>query len=304
MVNDRMEAVCIACGLIQRPENVEAYLLRVGGEASHTSALRRVGLAHEGSLIGFEGGLGSLGYEGRRLSSKLEAKFLRLQRLQRLQPRMGRAESFVEGERALLRACTCLELPSPMLLRALHLYRRALHSLEGRAPSRPTIPALAAACLTVALSSWGRGAATSREVIKVFKALGHRVGFNSLSRATSWVKRALSLKVPLRHPSTYLPFIVEEALARRGGASAEVKADVLRIARRLLDRLPQRAVGGRAPRIMAAAAVYGAVKVVERRLKARRLVTQKTLSEVVNAAEYSIRAHYSKLFKPLLEEVA
>lgn len=304
MVNDRMEAVCTACGLIQRPENVGAYLLRVGGEASHASPLRRVGLAHAGSLIGFEGGLGSLGYAGKRLGPKLEARFLRLQRLQRLQPRMGRAESFVEGERTLLRACAYLGLPSLMLSRALHLYRRALRSLEGQAPSRLTIPTLAAACLTIALSSWGRGAVTSREVIKAFKELGHRVSFSSLSRVTPWVKRALSLRVPPKHPSTYLPFIVEEALARRGGASAEVKADVLRIARRLLDRLPQRAVGGRAPRIMAAAAVYGAAKVVERRLKARGLVTQKTLSEVVDAAEYSIRAHYSKLFKPLLEEVA
>ncbi len=297
VINDRMEAVCTVCGLVQ---GCEERAVSAGSLTLHSSPAKRIGVAHGGSLIGFKPADSTSGL--REVGPALRAKIARLRQLQKLQPRLGRAEGVVEGERALMRACAHLNLPSSVLWRALHLYRRALSLPQIYAPSRLAKPLLAAACLTIALSTWSHGGVvTSRKVVEVFKELGHRVNFNALSKAVVWIRKALGLRLSSRQPQAYLSFIVEEALSKRIYVSPEVKAEVLKEAMGLLSKLPRRSVGGKAPRILAAAAVYAASKRVEAKLGLRGLVTQKELSQVVGVAEFSIRAHYSKLFKPLLE---
>lgn len=287
------ELVCTACGLVQPGEGT----WNVREALAHSSPTRRVGIAHAGSVIGSEGGL-SLNDRAGLLSPLSRARLQRLKRLQQIQPRMGRAEGVVGGERALMRACTYLGLPSSMLWRALHLYRRALSPLQASARQRVPRTALAAACLAAALLSSGNGAVTSKEVLKVFRAMGHRVNFNNFSKAMVYIKRSLGLSVAPRHAYSYLPYIVEEALS---GMEAEVRARVLRRAKELLDKLSKRGLGGRAPRILAAAAVYAASKIVEKETGVGKLVTQKVLSRVIGVAEFSVRTHYLKFFKPLLE---
>ena len=296
VVNDRMEAVCTVCGLVQ---SCEGPVMSAGSLTMHSSPANRIGVAHGGSVIGFKpvDSTSKL-----KANPALRTKIARLRQLQRLQPRLGRAEGVVEGERALMRACAHLNLPSFVLWRSLHLYRRVLSLPQLYAPSRLAKPLVAAACLTIALSTWSHGGeVTSRKVVEVFKELGHRVNFNALSKAVVWIRRALGLRLLLRQPQAYLSFIVEEALSGRVYVPSEVKAEVLKEAMGLLNRLPQRSVSGKAPRILAAAAVYAASKRVEAKIGLKRLVTQKELSQVVGVAEYSIRSHYSKLFKPLLE---
>ncbi|MEM4700246.1 MAG: hypothetical protein QXT74_04770 [Candidatus Nezhaarchaeales archaeon] len=288
------ELVCTTCGLVQSEGGEGVW--SIGEALGHSSPTKRIGIAHAGSVIGFEEGLGLINKVG-ILSPGLKSKFLRLKRLQQIQPRGGRAEGVAEGERALMRVCAYLGLPSSILWRALHIYRRAAASLKSNIRLCVTRTALAAACLTAAVLTSNQGAVTPKRVIETFRAMGHRVNFNSFSKAMIYIKRSLGLSIAPRGAHTYLSYIVEAAL---GQVNAEVKAKVLGLAKDLLDKLPREALGGRAPRILAAAAVYAAAKVVEGEVGAKRLVTQKSLSKVVGVAEFSIRLHFSKLFKPLL----
>jgi len=288
--NPQMEPVCATCGLIQLAKGEATWTS--GKALTHSCPPKRVGGFHAGSSIGFKGGSG--------LSM---AKFLKLRRLQRVQPRKGRAESIVEGERALLRACSQLGLSSPVLWRALHLYRRAVSTSNALLRQNVAKPTLAAACLSIALSSGLQGGVvTSKKIVELFKEMGHRVSFNSVSRAMVYVRKALGLKLTSRKPHSYLPFIVEEALSKRGRVDSVVKASILRRARELLDMVSRREVVGKAPRILAAAAVYAASKIVEVEAGIKKnLITQRVLSQIVGVAEFSIRLHYCRIFKPLVE---
>ncbi|MCX8204545.1 MAG: hypothetical protein N3H31_02705 [Candidatus Nezhaarchaeota archaeon] len=289
------ELVCTTCGLVQ-PEGGEA-LWSIEEALAYSSPARRVGVAHAGSAIGLEVGLGLIN-RARPLSPCLKTKLLRLKHLQQIQPRRGRAEGVAGGERALMRVCAYLELPSSVLWRALYVYRRALGSLQTHARLGVTKTALAAACLAAAVFKSNQGAVTSKTVLEAFKAMGHRVNFNNFSKAMIYIKKSLGLSLMPRHAHSYLPYIVEEAISEGG---AEVKAKVLRQAKELLDKLPSRGLGGRSQRIIAAAAVYAAAKIVEKEVGMGKLVTQRTLSKIIGVAEFSIRLHYSELFKPLLK---
>lgn len=288
------ELVCTACGLVQA-EGGEG-MWSVEEALGHSSPIKRIGVARAGSVIGLEEGLG-LNDKAGVLSPSLKTRLLRLRYLQQIQPRRGRAEGIIEGERALMRVCAYLGLPSSILWRALYMYRRALAPFKTSVRLGVTRTALAAACLTAAILASNQGAVTSKKVLETFRAMGHRVNFNNFSKAMIYIRRSLGLSIVPRRAHSYLSYIVEAALSQ---AEAEVKARVLGLAKDLLDKLPKGALGGRAPRILAAAAVYAAAKMVEREVGTRKLVTQKSLSKVIGVAEFSIRLHFLKLFKPLL----
>jgi transcription initiation factor TFIIIB Brf1 subunit/transcription initiation factor TFIIB len=57
--------------------------------------------------------------------------------------------------------------------------------------------------------------------------------------------------------------------------------------------------GARNPFILAAAIVYCADKMLARELGTKSILTQKSASEAMQVAEYSIRDHYVKILKPL-----
>ncbi|RLF17725.1 MAG: hypothetical protein DRN06_03290 [Thermoprotei archaeon] len=311
--NDRKEWVCSSCGLVYTYEDYTPPIFVLqnedrGGVESrqYVSPLRRLGLQALGSYVGYENSLGLLDPLGHPLNPRLREAFIKLKRLHDFQPRSGRSGSIVQGERALLRACSQLNVTNAVVRRALLLYRKAVKTQACSGLSRPS---LAAACLFLATGTWKDSRpAGAKKLLTTFNALRYRVTFNSLSKAVVAVRKALGIKVAPRRHLDYVPYIVEELLSREEILGrfeeervklGEYKVKLIHLSQRLLQKLDRKLLGGRAPHILAAAAIYAASRLLSRQLNLKNFITQRVLSEVIGVAEFSIRDHYSKLFKQL-----
>ncbi|MFB6185927.1 MAG: transcription initiation factor IIB family protein, partial [Halobacteriaceae archaeon] len=172
------------------------------------------------------------------------------------------------------RMASALGLPDNVRETASVIYRRALD--ENLLPGR-SIEGVATSSLYAA----ARQANTPRSLDEVSNV--SRVEKDEIARTYRYVVRELGLEVQPADPTSYVP---------RFCSDLDLGDEVERRARELLESAKKQGVhSGKSPVGLAAAAVYAAS------LLTNRKVTQSEVSEVANISEVTIRNRYHELLE-------
>jgi len=306
-LNDRREYVCQVCGLVHPSDesyikpviSVFKELLSSPTARQYTYPVRLHAARGVGSYIGLPGLVSSA-----KINPKLRHQAIKLRRIHESQVRAGKAASLFHIEGVILRVSSYLGISSTIAYRALALFKKAMMSEVCR---KTNYASLAAACLLITLRSTGVSSVTVKRLLEAFQRLKHRVTFRSLSKAVIYVKKNLKLKLPTSRHLDYLNPIVSRVLEtdevrasikKLNLSAEEFKAKLLNKAIELLSLLNEKEVGGRSPYIVAIAAVYAASKRV---FEGTCILTQSLLSKTFDVGEFTIREHYNKLFRRIVE---
>jgi transcription initiation factor TFIIB len=271
------ETACTQCGLIVEDEEIDRGPEWRAYDARERAEKSRVG-APTTKLIHDEGLSTSIGWQdkdayGRTLSSSQRRRVQRLRKWnERFRTRDSKERNLRQALGEIDRMASALGLPEDIRETASVVYRRALD--ENLLPGR-SIEGVATASLYAA----ARRAGTPRSIDELEQV--SRVDRRELTRTYRYVTRELGLEIEPADPEQYLPRFTSEL---------GLTEDVQRRARLLLESAREEGLhSGRSPVGLAAAGVYAAS------LLTNRKVTQKEVGEVASISEVTIRNRYKEL---------
>jgi transcription initiation factor TFIIB len=276
------EEVCYRCGFVlwekrldRRPEwraftsEEKAEKMRASGQFSFT-------YYDKGLRTSFRTDWDS---QGRQLRQDTRDKMRRLKRWDIRSKLAGSdARNLSKAMNELIRLADILHLPDVVRERAAILYRKALEKdlIMGRTIAGFVAASLYAAC---------RQLKTPRSLKEVSEASTRDVG--EVSMIYRLLLRELDIKMPVDHPMKFIPRIASVVgVSRR---TDQVAVEILREAQR------QKALAGKDPRGIAAAALYLACKIKDERC------TQKEIAEAAGTSEVTIRNRLKDL-KRVIDE--
>jgi transcription initiation factor TFIIB len=271
------ETACTQCGLIVEDEEIDRGPEWRAYDARERAEKSRVG-APTTKLIHDEGLSTSIGWQdkdayGRTLSSSQRRRVQRLRKWnERFRTRDSKERNLRQALGEIDRMASALGLPEDIRETASVVYRRALD--ENLLPGR-SIEGVATASLYAA----ARRAGTPRSIDELEQV--SRVDRRELTRTYRYVTRELGLEIEPADPEQYLPRFTSEL---------GLTEDVQRRARLLLESAREEGLhSGRSPVGLAAAGVYAAS------LLTNRKVTQEEVGEVASISEVTIRNRYKEL---------
>lgn len=283
------EKVCSSCGLVMSEVVVDrgaewrAFTLEERETKKRTGAPMSYTNYDKGLYTSFRT---DRDYQGRRLKSDTRGQ---MRRLKRWDTRSKLGESKMRNLRQamseLVRLADVLHLPEGVREGAAILYRRALEEdmIKGRTIAGFVAASVYAAC---------RLMETPRTLREVSEASTEDK--KDVSRTYRYLLRELGLKMPVDYPMKFVPRIASEIDVSR--ETDRLTVEVLREARR------RKALMGKDPRGIAAAALYMACKATDERH------TQKEIAEAAGSTEVTIRNRLRDLERvvhpsELLEEI-
>jgi len=277
LVNDAEhgETVCQECGLVVEEDEIdlgpewrsfddETNKSRVG--APTTNMMHDKGLS---TNIGWQ----NKDAYGNALSSRQREKMQRLRTWnERFRTRDSKERNLKQALGEIDRMASALGLPETVRETASVIYRRALE--DNLLPGR-SIEGVATASLYAAARQVGNPRSLD-EVERV-----SRVDRMELTRTYRYLIRELELEIQPADPESYIPRFVSEL-----GLADEVERE----ARRLIqDAREQGILSGKSPVGLAAAAIYAAS------LLTNKKVTQSAVGNVADISEVTIRNRYHEL---------
>jgi len=271
------ETACADCGLIVEEDEIDrgpewrAYDSRERAEKSRVGA-PATKLIHDEGLSTNIGWQDKDGY-GRALSSSQRQRVRRLRKWnERYRTRDSKDRNLRQALGEIDRMASALGLPDDIRETASVIYRRSLD--ENLLPGR-SIEGVAGAALYAA----ARQAGTPRSIDELEQV--SRVERRELTRTYRYVCRELGLEVEPTDPEQYLP---------RFTSDLGLQEDIERRARTLLSAARREGLhSGRSPVGLAAAAVYAAS------LLTNRKVTQEEVGQAASVSEVTIRNRYTEL---------
>lgn len=314
------QLVCSQCGLVIGPQYLSPIVDFTSSEgSSNVSSKQYVSL---GSRIHIIDGLGSyIDYHvtpffkdryGASLCPARQRLFRRLKYKYDLRARIVGNETNYRALRTLNRVCSILQLPSPVRDRAAYYYQKASKKYEEIREDSTNHIVLVAACLLLAIREYKYIAPiTVRELVGVFKNLGHRVSIRRVVREILVVRKVVGLKNYVRKSEDYIYRIVssivnsEEVITHLktvGISQDRLKRLLIKETLKILRSLDFSLRRGRNPYILAAASIYAAARKIAEQLGIKRFLTQKIVAKSSGVAEYSIRDHYCTLLKKIIEK--
>lgn len=216
-------------------------------------------------------------HSGTVLDAKRRKQYRRLRKLQ-YQSRFSRRgeKSLADGLSLLGRTGSRLFLPKSFVSQAAYFYRKA--AVAGLIKGR-TIAGFAGASLYIA----ARMHEVPRAIEEVAEAL------DVPRRQVS-----LALKVILRHLKIPLPISRPESFLARFASELGLSAQVIALSRQILSEVREaECCKSKTPRGTAAAAIYTAAKILNRK------VTQSEISRVARVSEVTIRARVREINKEI-----
>ncbi len=149
-----------------------------------------------------------------------------------------------------------------------------------------------------------------KEISEAFQKYGHRVNARLILRDALKYKHHLSNNSIPHMSEHYIIRLVsdvinynglEKRLEKKGSTMSkkDYQMNLIKKCQEILKSLPMSLRGGRNPFIMAGGTLYTADVLLAKEFNHKPILTQKFISESTKIAEYSIRDHYIKLFKPV-----
>ena len=271
------ETVCGDCGLVVEEEGIDRGPEWRAFDGAERDTKSRVGapttnMMHDMGLSTNIGWRNADAY-GKSLSSRQRRRMQRLRTWnERFRTRDSKERNLKQALGEIDRMASALGLPKNVRETASVIYRRALN--EDLLPGR-SIEGVATASLYAA----ARQAGNPRSLDE-FTAVS-RVDKMELTRTYRYVIRELKLEVQPADP---------ESFVGRFASRLDLPEEVERIARELLTSAKDAGItSGKSPVGLAAAAVYAAA------LLANRKVTQSDVSAVADVSEVTIRNRYKEL---------
>ncbi len=289
--------VCRECGLaIEREFRNSTYTM---GQSQKRPTQQYVGGAShmlagcEGSYIGSRASLLS---EGLKPAALRRAAHLRMVQIR--YTRTNTITRHIRILRELYHIGGVLDIPQQVLARTATILKKTLPhwSYNGFVMS--------IAALVQALREFSMPILET-EIVAVFDDRGHRVSCGQINKARRFLWEKLELKHLPLSPLHFLPRVVTglqsdpsllERLLKKKIDPIRFFQELERSARQQLQQLQFRDKGGRHPFTLAASCCYA----MSRHLGNGTVLTQAAAGNACGCAEYSVRDHYSIVWKPLL----
>ncbi len=314
LVQTRGEFVCVECGAV----NSIAFLSENGSSQipwnQELAPGKRVHIVDGlGSYIGYHND----GYfhdgKGTTLSSKGQYKFRKLKRRYNLRIKIGNHETDYRSLMSLNRVAAFLDISDGVKKRAAYLYK-VVTSAESinKIEKISNHIVLVALCLMVSIRESASNAPIRlSEIISIFKDLGHRVSGKAIVKLAQLLPAELGVSLRIRKSEDYLQRIVSSIVEEKdihprlsniGLEKLAYEQKLLQLSREILAETSLKIRGGRNPYIFAVSVVYCADRIIGKVGGHRQILTQKSLANICDVAEYSIRDHHRTVLKDKFKE--
>ncbi|NHJ46868.1 MAG: hypothetical protein FK733_03680 [Asgard group archaeon] len=314
LIQTRGELVCSDCGIV-----CHSVIVSESGNA-------QVPWDHEmspGKRVHIVDGLGSyIGYhndgffhdvKGATLSSKDQYKYRKLKRKYNLRIKIGNHETDYRSLMSLNRVTSFLGLSDNVRKRAAYLYKVVTTAENsGKTDKISNHIVLVALCLMVAVRESASNAPIRlSEIVGMFKDLGHRVSGKSIVKMAQTLPTELGISLRIRKSEDYLQRIVSSILENSdvkirlkelNFTAIEYENKLLQFSREILSETNLKTRGGRNPYIFAVSVIYCADRIIGKIRNHRQVLTQKTLANICEVAEYSIRDHHRTVLKEKINQ--
>jgi transcription initiation factor TFIIIB Brf1 subunit/transcription initiation factor TFIIB len=262
-----------------------------------------------GSYIGHYNKTPSQDINNRLIPKHLKTKFTKYARIYEFRSKLRKKETLYRTLNTLKRVSTKLELSDSTKKRAAYIYRKSLSQLNK--DELPSHFVIMTACLLIAIRERNEPK-TLQELIKIVKADGHIILSGKLMKCVEHLKKLKGVKLITRKSKEYIPRLIStvvghpkviEKLKKRGWDLEDYRQQLRRTAFQLLDK-PTKKQTGKHPYVFAVAVIYASDIKLASDHKKPHILTHKSLANICNVAEYSVRHHYKTAFKSLLKNLS
>jgi len=315
LVQTFSDVVCSKCGLVEQKVFVEPHFTLLETDEAvkgsvYVSPGNRPNIADDlGSFIGHYRSSNLRDVGGHRLSEGEQEKFQRQKKLNDL-------DVHTQGKKREYRALCMLndlvgvlELSPVVCDDAALLFRKTQEQLEGQV----YIAEMIAGAVYLSVRTSPEEKLQLKDLIKACENANLNVRANKVLQAAALIRKLTGRQLKTPQPRDYFEKIfnsmaqnkdVLERLTRNEIAVNDYNLLLRDYASRILKQIDLSSRGGRNPYVVACAAFAGADILVARTLRDKKngLIPQKQLAEITEVAEFTLRDHYLKVIKPLLEK--
>ena len=308
---------CERCGLVieDEPKYVENYVIENRSDFTNRNGIQYVSLGKTvdsvinlGSNIGHRGEIFFKDSNSNRVSSNTQQLFKRLKKNYWVSAKIEDTDiTTYRIFRILNDIKSYLDLSKYVKDRAAYFYRKII-KYEKRIRNHVSLIAF---CIFYASREESQNSPISLgELCDIFQKLGHRVNSRLIIRDTLQYQSILGKKNVAHHSNDflqrYINQIINSAEFINWIHSKHIHLEVekytqllLKTSVLILKELSKTIKNGRNPVILAGTTIYCADKIIAKKNGVRKLLTQKIVSRATGIAEYSIRDHFVKIFKPI-----
>lgn len=279
--------VCTGCGLIHAYS--EVYCQSVGKK-------QRLG-----SLIA-KGSAFFTDFSERKLTPEIQAKYLRLKRLQE-SAYNGSCLNMLQLHRDLESIALELCLPKEAVETTMNFFDQLLSKLRN---PYGNYGMLMAVCLASVSREFGdRAPVRLSELVEAFNRRGYRLSLRVVAKNLNFHSFFIPFKKKFHQSEDYLASVVKKLQASPfiqvrirliGFEPDEYFERLLSLSKALLAALPPPRRSGKNPYLLAASAVFLANKILAESRSAESILTKSQFSKDVGIAEYTLRSHLSTVF--------
>ena len=263
-----------------------------------------------GSHIGYYSSNSFFDHRHIILSSKQQKKFRKLKKQYSLPIKIKNHETDYRILRILNRITMYLKLSDNVKNRSAYFYQ----SIKKKATHIRNHVSLIAFCIYFASREFSQNAPISiKEICKVFTIMGHRINPKLIIRDSINYKFLIMKNKKSNQPHKSEDYInrfvnsivnsteICDRMVKKGisWTKEEYKRKLETTCNTTLKLLKLNVRRARNPFILAGAVVYCADKLIAKENKTKTILTQKSASNAMEIAEYSIRDHYVKVLKPI-----
>jgi len=314
MIETTTHFVCSSCGLEGNQKFVSGPYTSIETSTSFGNQFVDIGnkpsLSNggKGSFIDFYGSWKLSDYTGNSIN---QGKFYRYARLKKINDYYSQSSGQIKLYRALQllnKIHGVLDLPESIKDETSILYRNCYLKL----PTQFKIPVSISACIYLASRMLNYNLLL-KDLIDSCDKLGLNIKGKHLITAASEIKNTLKLQIRATRPEEYLEktiisLVNNQELIQKLKTNFiginEYTIELRQFSIKILSMLGHSLRGGRNPYILAAATVAGSDMIISKKLgKKRGIATQKVVAESCNIPEYTLREHYIKIIKPIINKL-
>jgi transcription initiation factor TFIIIB Brf1 subunit/transcription initiation factor TFIIB len=233
---------------------------------------------------------------GAPLSPDAQKKFRRMRRIYEKIRVEGRDYHALKN---LSNITTALQLSDTVRNRAVYIYRKLSEPANNSKPVKNR-SILVAVSLYIAIKET-KTPVTMQELVSACQDYGYKVTQKTLLRAAA----LQPFKVPVSTSEDFVHMYINRAvqsvsdkLTKRGWSPDKYRSELIRLTLFILSRVGSDKRRGRRPQTIAAAAIYGAAKILGKK-KTERILTQEVLERTLGVDAFSIRDVYSSIIRPV-----
>lgn len=310
------EKVCENCGLVFSSLKLcGSYQFNDVSKSEYSAGDQYVSMGKRidnicnlGSHIGYYSTMNFFDYKNQLIKSTTQKKFKKLKRYYSLPLKIKNHETDYRILKILNDISKNLNLTEIVKQRAAYFYQ----TIKKRAPKITNHVTLIAFCVFYASREYQQHSPLSiKEMCDLFVKMGHRISPKLIIRDSLQYKGFLNKH---NHPHKCEDFIIRfinkvinstDIQTRMELKGSKWSKDQYRIyltktAEKIVHTLKKRKIGSRNPFILASAIVYSSDKYLAKKMDTKSILTQNTAAKAMGIPEYSIRDHYVKVLKPIL----